>query len=153
MLRALWKIDVHLISTLVNKSLYYLFIFIIIIFIIIIIIIIRKNTFVHFWKRSLNLHRFKNLFKKRKLPKLNEFPNIYDVQIFTMICIHYRSVNVRQERKAFLSHRLIRTDVAVGVMLCAHSQRASKRVAYLIYTAYSMNKANFERRPKCEYFN
>ena len=31
---------------------------------------------------------------------LNEFPDIYDVQIFTMICINYRSVNVGRERKA-----------------------------------------------------
>ena len=40
LLRALWKIDVHLISTLVNKSLYYYYYIIIIINIIIIIIII-----------------------------------------------------------------------------------------------------------------
>jgi len=26
--------------------------------------------------------------------KLNEFLDIYDVQIFTMICINYKSVNV-----------------------------------------------------------
>jgi len=32
--------------------------------------------------------------------ELNEFPDISDVQIFTMICIHYRSGNVRRERKA-----------------------------------------------------
>ena len=31
---------------------------------------------------------------------LNEFPDIYDVQICTMICIIYRSVNVGRERKA-----------------------------------------------------
>jgi len=28
-------------------------------------------------------------FKKRKLPKLNEFSDIYGVQIFTMMCITY----------------------------------------------------------------
>jgi len=28
-------------------------------------------------------------FKKRKLPKLNEFSDFYDVQIFTMMCITY----------------------------------------------------------------
>jgi len=39
-LRALWKIDVHLISTLVNKSLYFLSLFIIII-----IIISLRHTF------------------------------------------------------------------------------------------------------------
>jgi len=35
----------------------------------------------------------------RKLPKLNNFPDIYDVQIFMMICINYGSVNVWQEQK------------------------------------------------------
>jgi len=39
-------------------------------------------------------------FKKRILPKLNEFPEIYDVQILTVICIYYWSVNVWRERKA-----------------------------------------------------
>ena len=29
------------------------------------------------------------IFKKRILPELNEFPEIYDVQILTVICIHY----------------------------------------------------------------
>ena len=38
--------------------------------------------------------------RNRKLPKLNKFPDIYDAQIFTMICINYRSVNVRRQRKA-----------------------------------------------------
>jgi len=33
------------------------------------------------------------------LPNLNQFPDIYDVQIFTMICMNYRSVNVGLERK------------------------------------------------------
>ena len=37
---------------------------------------------------------------KLKLPKLNEFPDIYDIQIFTMICIHYRSLNVERGWKA-----------------------------------------------------
>ena len=32
--------------------------------------------------------------------EIAEFPDIYDVQIDTMICINYRSVNVRRERKA-----------------------------------------------------
>ena len=32
-----------------------------------------------------------------KLPKLNEYRDIYDGQTFTMICIHYRSVNVGRE--------------------------------------------------------
>ena len=36
---------------------------------------------------------------KRKLLKLNEFPDIYDVKILKMICINYRSLNVGQERK------------------------------------------------------
>jgi len=51
----------------------------------------RIYPFVHFWKRSLNIHKLKNnwkVFKKRKLPKLNEFPDINDVYIFTMIYIH-----------------------------------------------------------------
>ena len=30
-----------------------------------------------------------SFFKKRILPKLNEFSEIYDVQILTVICIHY----------------------------------------------------------------
>ena len=34
------------------------------------------------------------------MPKLNEFPDIYDVQTITMICINYRFVNVGRERKA-----------------------------------------------------
>ena len=34
------------------------------------------------------------------MPKLNEFPDIYDVQIYTVVCINYRSVNVGRERKA-----------------------------------------------------
>jgi len=34
-----------------------------------------------------------------KLVKLNEFPDFNDVQIFTMICIHFRSVNVVCEQK------------------------------------------------------
>ena len=38
-------------------------------------------------------------FKKLKLPKLNEFPDIYDIQIFTMICINNRSVNAVWEQK------------------------------------------------------
>ena len=39
-------------------------------------------------------------FKKRKLPKLNEFSDIYGVQIFTMMCITYIQVNIERERKA-----------------------------------------------------
>ena len=35
-----------------------------------------------------------SFFKKRKLPKLNEFRKIYDVQILTVLCINHRSVNV-----------------------------------------------------------
>ena len=40
-------------------------------------------------ENSLNIHELKErkFFKKWKLPKLNEFPDISDVQIFTMICI------------------------------------------------------------------
>jgi len=34
------------------------------------------------------------------MPKLNEFPDIRDVQIFTMICINNSSMNVERERKA-----------------------------------------------------
>ena len=45
--------------------------------------------------------KLKSLFKKRKLPKLNEFPDIYDVQIITMICINNRFVNVGPERRAY----------------------------------------------------
>ena len=41
-----------------------------------------------------------SFFKKRKLLKLNEFPDIYDVQIITMVCINYRFVNVVRERRA-----------------------------------------------------
>ena len=43
--------------------------------------------FVHFWKQGLNID-------------IADFPDIYDVQMFTMICINYRSVNVERERKA-----------------------------------------------------
>jgi len=46
-------------------------------------------------------------FKKWKLTKLNEFPDIYDVQIFTLKCINYRSVNVEQERKASANKRVL----------------------------------------------
>jgi len=34
------------------------------------------------------------------MPKLNELPDIYNVHIFTMICINYKSMNVGQEQKA-----------------------------------------------------
>jgi len=34
------------------------------------------------------------------MPKLNEFLDIYDVQIFTMMCINYKSVDDGRERKA-----------------------------------------------------
>ena len=49
--------------------------------------------------------------------------------------------------------QVYRTGVAVGVVLWAHSPRASKGIAYLIDTVYSMNKDNFEKRPECEYFH
>jgi len=35
------------------------------------------------------LKRTGSFFKKRILPKLNEFSEMYDVQILTVICIHY----------------------------------------------------------------
>ena len=35
----------------------------------------------------------------RKLPKLNEFPDIYDVEIY-MIYINYRSLNLGRKQKA-----------------------------------------------------
>ena len=41
-----------------------------------------------------------SFLKKRKLPKLIEFPDIYDVQLITMICINYRFVNIGRERRA-----------------------------------------------------
>jgi len=46
-----------------------------------------------------NIHKLKkNTFFQEV--EIAEFPDIYDVQIDTMICINYRSVNVRRERKA-----------------------------------------------------
>ena len=45
--------------------------------------------------------------KKRIFPKFNEFPEIYDVQILTVICIHYWSVNVWRERKASVNKKLL----------------------------------------------
>ena len=49
-----------------------------------------------------------SFLKKRKLPKLIEFPDIYDVQIITMICINDRFVNIgrseeRPQTKMFWS--------------------------------------------------
>ena len=38
------------------------------------------------------------------MPKLNEFPENFDVQILLVLCINYWSVNVWQERKAYLIH-------------------------------------------------
>ena len=54
---------------------------------------IKAKYIPSYMKQSLNIH-------KRKLPKLNEIQGIYDVQIFMMICINYRSVNVGREQKA-----------------------------------------------------
>ena len=46
-----------------------------------------------------------SFYKKRKLPKLNEFIDINDVQIFTMICINYRSVGVGRKLKAYANKK------------------------------------------------
>jgi len=41
------------------------------------------------------------------LPKLNEFIDINDVQIFTMICINYRSMGVGRKLKAYANKNVL----------------------------------------------
>ena len=63
---------------------------------------------------------FLRTFLKTEFKYFNEFPDIYDVQIFTMICINERSVDVGRERKAYANKKnwsvstKTRTYVSIG---------------------------------------